>query len=696
MCLLMVSTLSGQIKIGDNPQNIDPTSVLELESTSRVLVITRVTDAQMNSITPLKGALVYNTDQECVHYYNGIEWINICEAFDDSFTVSTNAIFNPFANDSTVVVTQTDTNYNFEVNQITGDNIVDTSINGANEIQQGSITGLQLSDATITFDKLADGENTGDLLRWNGNEWVLVDETAITVTELDGVVGNEVTGPADTTLELSGAGDELSPYLLDVSAGGIGTNELADNAVNTDKILDGEVNNSDIADNAINSAKIEDGQVDTQDIADDAITIIKMGLGSVGTDQIVNDAVTRVKIENGLNPGELMQWDGSNWVLVNETALNITEADGVIGNEVTGPADTTLELSGAGDELSPYLLDVSVGGIGNNELGADAVTTDKIAAGAVESTDIAAGAVNAATINNDVAGAGLAQNLGTGALEVDVTSLTGDGSITSSDLTVTGGANATLNNVTLEIAAGAVGNNELDADAVTTDKIAAGAVESTDIAAGAVNAATINNDVAGAGLAQNLGTGALEVDVTSLTGDGSITSSDLTVTGGANATLNNVALEIAAGVITNADISATAAIDGSKINPVFVADVTTTGDFIDLTPDFVFEKYYNGFSDLNNDYIFKSLEEVESFLKKHHHLPGIRSAYDIKASGVYRLTESSLGQLEKIEELFLHTIEQEKKIEKLATENEKLSNELNLLKVEMENIKTMLLQKAQE
>ena len=155
-------------------------------------MITRVTDAQMNTISPLRGALVYNTDQECLHYYDGTQWINICEAFDNAFTVSTDAVFNPFSRDSTVVITQTDTNYNFEVNQITGDNIVDTSINGAVEIQQGSITGQQLSNATVTFDKLADGGNTGDLLRWNGAQWVLENEGTIDITEKDSIVGNEI------------------------------------------------------------------------------------------------------------------------------------------------------------------------------------------------------------------------------------------------------------------------------------------------------------------------------------------------------------------------------------------------------------------------------------------------------------------------------------------------------------------------
>ena len=137
--LVAINSLSAQVKIGDNPQNLNPASLLELQSSNRVLVITRVTDAQMSGISPLPGAVVYNTDQGCLHYYNGTEWINICEELDNSFTVSTRADslqqVNPNARDNTIAILESinpdgSTNYNFEVNRITGANIVDTSING--------------------------------------------------------------------------------------------------------------------------------------------------------------------------------------------------------------------------------------------------------------------------------------------------------------------------------------------------------------------------------------------------------------------------------------------------------------------------------------------------------------------------------------------------------------------------------------
>ncbi|MCK0193079.1 hypothetical protein, partial [Arenibacter sp. F20364] len=112
----------------------------------------------------------------------------------------------------------------------------------------------------------------------------------------------------------------------------------------------------------------------------------------------------------------------------------------------------------------PYTLDVAASGITANELADDAVT--------------------AAKINSDVAGSGLVQNVATGALEVDGTAITGDGNITSSDLTVGGDANALLGDVTLEIAAGAVGTTELAADAVTNAKLADNAVQTENILSG--------------------------------------------------------------------------------------------------------------------------------------------------------------------------------------------------------------------
>ncbi|MEM9869538.1 MAG: hypothetical protein AAF765_17710, partial [Bacteroidota bacterium] len=190
LSLFLGTSLYGQIKIGENPQNLDASSVLELESSTRVLVITRVTNAQMLGITPLRGAVVYNTDTQCLHFYTGTEWINPCDRPDEQ-TFTADAIIN---SNPTIEITEdpTTSNFNFEVGMINGiENIIPSTVNGDLHIQPNSIGSLQLANDSVTLDKLADGVVTGELLQWNGTDWVLIQDSALTITEVDGVVGNE-------------------------------------------------------------------------------------------------------------------------------------------------------------------------------------------------------------------------------------------------------------------------------------------------------------------------------------------------------------------------------------------------------------------------------------------------------------------------------------------------------------------------
>jgi hypothetical protein len=70
--------------------------------------------------------------------------------------------------------------------------------------------------------------------------------------------------------------------------------------------------------------------------------------------------------------------------------------------------------------------------------------------------------------------------------------------------------------------------------------------------------------------------------------------------------------------------------------------------------DFVFEDTYQ----------LRNLEEVESFIEENKHLPDIPSQKDVIENGI-QLGEMDAKLLQKIEELMLYTIQQEKKIKKL-------------------------------
>ncbi|MGX1931321.1 hypothetical protein [Flagellimonas sp. 2504JD4-2] len=82
-------------------------------------------------------------------------------------------------------------------------------------------------------------------------------------------------------------------------------------------------------------------------------------------------------------------------------------------------------------------------------------------------------------------------------------------------------------------------------------------------------------------------------------------------------------------------------------------------------PDYVFEE----------DYDLKPLEEVQNYIKAHGHLPNIPSAMEMEANGI-QLGAMNMKLLEKIEELTLYILKQEKKLERM----EGLEQEIESLK----------------
>ncbi|WP_324024257.1 hypothetical protein QSV08_14420 [Maribacter sp. BPC-D8] len=90
-----------QVKIGDDVSSIHNSSLLELESTSKVLVLSRVSNTQMLQITPLNGAMVYNIDNQCVFTFNGTQWINLCDTNSNTISIIDNE-------DGSFTITSTD------------------------------------------------------------------------------------------------------------------------------------------------------------------------------------------------------------------------------------------------------------------------------------------------------------------------------------------------------------------------------------------------------------------------------------------------------------------------------------------------------------------------------------------------------------------------------------------------------------
>ncbi len=248
--LLLVNFAFGQVKIGANIDVIDGTSLVELESDSKVFVVTRVSTVQMNAITPLNGGLVYNTDDDCLFQYRNNAWQSLCVNVAADETVTTIA---DNMDGSFTYVNETATN---------------VAITKANLTDNGDGTYLfdNNSGSNITIDTNA-GSNPYD-----GTSSGL---TALNVQDaIDQLAAGSVIGTGDiTSTDLTVSGDLnalLGNVTLEITAGAVGTTELAVDAVTNAQILDGTIATIDMADNAIATAKL----------ADDAVTTTKINPGA--------------------------------------------------------------------------------------------------------------------------------------------------------------------------------------------------------------------------------------------------------------------------------------------------------------------------------------------------------------------------------------------------------------------------------
>ncbi|SHJ17836.1 hypothetical protein SAMN04487911_11316 [Arenibacter nanhaiticus] len=616
--LLFGISAQGQIKIGDNPQNIAPGSVLELESSTRALVITRISTAQMNAIVPLQGALIYNTDSNCIHYYNGTQWLNLCDALTNSGNISledngdgtytftnadqnttiilntTNTSFllengnlvltdsnnssltvaldsiniNTFSSDSTIAISKTNNNYDFKVAEINGTHIQDrsitredisgTAINGGFHIQNRSITAIKmqagllndvlqtqiagnppqptavwapLNSSNILGQNLEVGDSSITIEGGTGatllTARVRVSDNGIT-TEKIGTQGildaNKILGTdANGDPEWQDAATTAASLGQNVISSNGSISGVMDNAALVGMDLQVNVDGTTIEIDPTNGLQIRDDAITSEKIADFQVGTPHIAFNSVNSDILLDGHVTLSKLADGGSAGQLMRWDGNEWLLVGESDLIVTETDGIIGNEITGATNSTLIRSGDGDNISPYTLAVNT----------DGITSIEILDNTITDIDISPSAA--------ILGTKIDPNFG--ALPVSTT-----GTLTSGNTTVNG---------TLEITGQTTINSGINATLLPLDRGAPDQVLTTD-GAGAANWQSLpvdNNTTYTPGEALTL------VGTVFSVADDQITSEKITDT-----------------TIEDIDISPSAAIQGTKIDPNFGAlPVSTTG-----------------------------------------------------------------------------------------------------------------------
>ncbi|WP_294276133.1 cell wall anchor protein [uncultured Chryseobacterium sp.] len=144
-------------------------------------------------------------------------------------------------------------------------------------------------------------------------------------------------------------------------------------------------------------------------------------------------------------------------------------------------------------------------------------------------------------------------------------------------------------------------------------------------------------------------------------------------------------------------IKFTDAVHKSSLAVFNTGKVTVGTDQYDNDPDYIFyvrkgikaeqvkveNPATNGWADyvFKKDYKLRTLDEVEKHIAEKGHLPNIPSATEVEKNGI-NLGEMDAKLLEKIEELTLYSIEQNKQIKQLQSDNA-------ILKIQTEELKEL-------
>jgi len=225
-----------------------------------------------------------------------------------------------------------------EVDGIVGNEVTDTA--NANGILTKSGSGTAADPYKLGIEP---GANVNDLWMWDGAKWVLGQVTI--PSEVDGVIGNEVTDTANArgVMTRSGSGTAADPYKLGITSGSAtddvwmwdGTNWVPKQITHPAEV-DGIVGN------------------EVTDTANTKGVLTRSGSGTAADPY-------KLGITGGNTTDDVWMWDGTNWVPKQIT--HPAEVDGVVGNEVT---DTTnargvLTRFGSGTSADPYKLGITTG-----------------------------------------------------------------------------------------------------------------------------------------------------------------------------------------------------------------------------------------------------------------------------------------------------------------------------------------------
>jgi len=524
-------------------------------------------------------------------------------------------------------------------------------------------------------------------------------------SEVDGVIGNEVTdATVNGGLTRAGAGTDISPYTLGLTPGTAAGNIMTWNGTAWNPAAPVNIYNANGTLTSNRTVSIQDKQLTF--IGDHQETTMSVfsgllqegranspfdGRGSIavyGADKDANGRRTALSLQSFADDNVAIS------AYEDATAL-------IIGTNTTQVAAPIIfQTSAGGGDTVPGTEKMRITGTGNIGLNTSTPTEKLDNDGITRLRNLPVnGATNA--INTTSAGAASSAQdqtfTATRTVVADANGVLGTVAglpatpvnIYNANGTLTGARTVTTANNNLTFAG--TGSSVLIATNATEGRVTATGTSRGSITVTGGNSIVdvyADNNLKGQIAARGTGTTGLDIRTEGATPLSFLTNNSqrmrITPTG-----------EVAIGATTAPSL----VVGGATIQPLLhvAGDISTTGKLWttnSVYADYVFEDYFNGFSKIYKNYKFKSLKEVAQFIKTNKHLPGVTPISEIAVGEngyTIDLTQLSMQQLEKLEELYLHVIEMNDTLSQKDIEIDALQHKTNELEERLKKLESLLI-----
>jgi hypothetical protein len=233
------------------------------------------------------------------------------------------------------------------------------------------------------------------------------------------------------------------------------TDDIADDAITTEKILNEEIIAEDI----------QTGAVESDEILNETILAEDIGTGSVESDEILDETI----IADDIAIGAVESTE-----ILDETILHLDIAEGAVQTSEILDETILADDIGTGSVESDEILDETIAAI---DIGTGAVESDEILDETIAAIDIGTGAVESDEILDETIAA---IDIGTGAVESDEIL---DETIVAADIATSAVTSDEILDETIVAA-------DIAAGAVTGDEILDGTIQNIDIADGTIDLST--------------------------------------------------------------------------------------------------------------------------------------------------------------------------------------------------------------